>query len=93
MFSRRRGLVPPPERDEQGAAALEAFQAYVLANPEVQARLMGLPNQQEFAAQVIAVGAERGYHFTLQDVNYAIAENRRVFLTSQKRILPWMYLP
>jgi predicted ribosomally synthesized peptide with nif11-like leader len=53
--------------------AVTEFHRVVLASPELQGQLHGAVNEEAFVAKVIALGAERGYQFTEDEVRAEIA--------------------
>ena len=58
-------------------ASLEQFRERVLHEPALQAQLRATPDKPAFIAQMLQLGAERGYEFTAAEIEAALAEARR----------------
>jgi hypothetical protein len=55
----------------------DAFRRRVLGSPALQAQLGGEDDVRSFIPLVVRLGAAHGYVFTGDDVQRALAENRR----------------
>lgn len=60
-------------------ADFEAFRRLVLQDVRLQTQLAGEPDQQQFIALAVRLGAERDYSFTADDVFQAIHAERRAW--------------
>jgi hypothetical protein len=59
---------------------LAQFLELVRADAALQARLWPVRARADFVALVVRLGAARGYDFTPEDVEAALAEGRRAWL-------------
>ncbi len=58
---------------------LEQFRQLVLLDPLLQAQLRHLPDKPAFIARMLELGAERGYEFTAEELEAALAAGRRAW--------------
>jgi hypothetical protein len=58
---------------------LERFCELVLREPGLQTRLRATADKPAFIAQMLQLGAERGYKFTAHEIDAALAEARRAW--------------
>ena len=58
----------------------ERFRAVVVEDESLQARLTGFDDSQDFKDAVLQVGSERGFDFTLEELDQAIREARQSWL-------------
>lgn len=56
---------------------LARLREMVLADPDLQRRLLGASGRREFAALVVSLAAERGLDVSDRDVDDAVTEGRR----------------
>ena len=69
-----------PARAPGTAEAFAEFRAAVLGDLALQAQLRGIANPRALAAETVRLGAERGLHFTPDDVLAALDAGRRVWI-------------
>jgi hypothetical protein len=68
---------------ETGTARVERFCAVALEDTALLDTLKALPDAASFAAAVVAAGAERGMHFSGEDVHAVLRERRRAWVERQ----------
>lgn len=56
---------------------LDEFRDLVLHDPELQAQLRIILDRQAFGERMVQLAAERGYYFTAEQIEIALAEARR----------------
>lgn len=56
---------------------LDEFRHLVLHDPELQAQLRAISDRRAFSERMVELAAERGYHFTAEQIEAALAEARR----------------
>ncbi len=61
-------------------ADFESFRRLVLQDLQLQAQLRDESDQQEFIALAVRLGAERGCHFTAEEVTGALLAARRAWI-------------
>ena len=62
------------------AAALARFHEEVLADPDLQRRLLAEPDRRAFVALVVQLAHERGCEVEADDVEEGLLEARRTWL-------------
>lgn len=60
--------------------SFEEFRARVFADAALQAQLRAVAGADDLVALCVRLGAERGYHFTDEDVTAAMTAARRAWL-------------
>jgi predicted ribosomally synthesized peptide with nif11-like leader len=58
----------------------ERFRAVVVEDEGLQERLTGFDHSQDFKDAVLQAGSERGFDFTLEELDQAIREARQSWL-------------
>ena len=61
------------------ADGLARLRAVVLADPELQRRLLAVRDRRDFVAAVVGLGRDRGLAVEAGDVEEAIADSRRTW--------------
>lgn len=61
-------------------AHFEAFQKYVLDTPALQEKLRDIADWRTFVDHVLALGAENGFSFTVDDLTQALQASRRAWI-------------
>ena len=56
---------------------LDEFRDLVLHDPELQAQLRAISDRRAFSERMVELATERGYHFTAEQIEIALAEARR----------------
>lgn len=56
---------------------LDEFRDLVLHDPELQAQLRIILDRRAFSERMVQLATERGYHFTAEQIEIALAEARR----------------
>ncbi len=59
--------------------SLEQFQHLVLHDPRLQEHLRETLDKPAFIARMLQLGAERGYEFTAEEIEAALASARRAW--------------
>ena len=59
---------------------VERFRAVVVEDEGLQERLTGFADLQDFKEAVLQAGSERGFDFTLEELDQAIREARQSWL-------------
>lgn len=74
--------IPPPKHEEcpPSAAELERFRQAVFDDLSLQERLRATKDFESFGRLVVSLGRDRGFRFTLQDVEEAIQAARRTWI-------------
>ena len=67
------------------ASGFDAFRQLVLSDAALQEELVGVPDEKSLFDKVLALGQERGYCFSAQDLENAVRANRRGWLER------WLY--
>ena len=67
----------PPSRPSLGSEAFAAFRTMVHADPELQAELAELGDNEAFLDAVLAHAAGTGHRFSREDLHAAMAQGRR----------------
>lgn len=60
--------------------SLEQFRRIVLEETALQEKFLAVPESVEFRTLVIKLGTERGYDFTVDDIEDALRINRRAWV-------------
>ncbi len=61
------------------AEDLARLRAVVLADPELQRRLIAVPDRRDFVTSVVTLARERGLAVDAGDVEKALSESRRTW--------------
>jgi hypothetical protein len=64
------------------AEDLARLRAHVLSDPQLQHRLLAVPDRRQFVALVLSLAAERGLDIGAEDVEGAIVESRRAWYST-----------
>ncbi len=81
--------VPGPKKSAKPNPSLKKFSAAIQKDPALRDQLLAPMTNTEFHKKTVALGAERGLHFTVAESKWHVAETKRLASSLPPSPSPW----